>query len=94
MYYLLVVHVFFRKGTSLGGLRIMLRYGIKNKKNRFWLQKCPFKLPNDPVYPSVCRLVSFPCSYRSTYFARVENKKYRAVLEHPVTVAYFQERSP
>ena len=22
----------------------MLRYGIKKKKNRFWLQKCPFKV--------------------------------------------------
>ena len=26
----------------MGDPRIMLRYWIKNKKNRFWLQKCPF----------------------------------------------------
>ena len=27
---------------NIGGLRIMPRYGIKNKRKSIWLQKCPF----------------------------------------------------
>ena len=29
---------------NMGGLRIMLRYGIKNKKKSIWSQKCPFNV--------------------------------------------------
>ena len=44
-----------RDSKNMGGLRIMPRYVIKNKKNRFWLQKCPFnKEPNKEHFVCIC----------------------------------------